>query len=393
MHAIFRHDPEWLVCLRLIGHGTRDTMIDVFHGGLGVVILSFAIVGAGASVAQRDGKGLLVSGLAIALPAAAAGLAKAVRYMIGTRDQVRESNAQATRAQEDLRVYRARADVEVNAANIAKDRAIREARRAEEAAEEAHKKSLLGPKIEANAAEIANLRSEVTTLKIEREAFKEENRTLYADLYREALADFVRIGFAAAAPIDVSEYIPALPLVVPVDSVAATLLIVEDHEDTGRQLARFLRANGWAVKVATTYGHAIEALEGEKPPACIVLDLVLPDGQGDGLIRRIRELGLNTRVVVVSGVTEGPIVEAARLLKPDALLTKPVDFGALLRTIGLPPAISTLTLHQRMTNMEGVGVEKVDVPGQGTRLGVPRASSIPPTPHQPGPAEKGTAAP
>lgn len=65
-------------------------------------------------------------------------------------------------------------------------------------------------------------------------------------------------------------------------------------------------------------------------PAWILLDLMLPDGNGTELLRRMREGTLApARVCVITGCAPA-IVGEARNLAPDHVFTKPLDVAGLL---------------------------------------------------------------
>src|SRR5215207_4864355 len=81
-----------------------------------------------------------------------------------------------------------------------------------------------------------------------------------------------------------------------------TLLIVEDDGLTRYALARILGQHGWKVEAVSTVAEGLGRLDAA--PACIVVDLMLPDGSGEDVLRRVREAGLGSRVVVVTAVSE-----------------------------------------------------------------------------------------
>jgi two-component system CheB/CheR fusion protein len=67
------------------------------------------------------------------------------------------------------------------------------------------------------------------------------------------------------------------------------LLLVEDHPDTSKTLARLLRLDGFDVRCAGTVAAA-EALATSETFDVIVSDLGLPDGSGHDLMRRLRAM-------------------------------------------------------------------------------------------------------
>jgi DNA-binding response OmpR family regulator len=65
------------------------------------------------------------------------------------------------------------------------------------------------------------------------------------------------------------------------------LLLVEDHLDTARTLARLLRRAGYAVVIATDIASAIATVARE-PFDLLISDLGLPDGTGYDIMRAVR---------------------------------------------------------------------------------------------------------
>ncbi len=108
------------------------------------------------------------------------------------------------------------------------------------------------------------------------------------------------------------------------------VLIVEDHAPTRGSLKRIFAGKGWDARTAATMAGGLAGLD--PPPDCVVLDLMLPDGQGEAILRKIRADGLPTRVVAVTTAVSDldRLAEVARL-RPEALLTKPIDPEVLCR--------------------------------------------------------------
>ena len=108
------------------------------------------------------------------------------------------------------------------------------------------------------------------------------------------------------------------------------VLIVEDHEPTRRALRGIFRVRGYDVTTAATVAEAMGQLD--PPPHCIVLDLMLPDGQGEDVLRRVRAEKLPTTVTVCTGLEDLPRLRTVERLFPDAILIKPVDVDTLFKT-------------------------------------------------------------
>jgi len=107
------------------------------------------------------------------------------------------------------------------------------------------------------------------------------------------------------------------------------ILLVEDHDTTRRVLARLLSLNGWEVRTAATVAEGLDLLD--QGPDCVILDLMLPDGDGETVLRRVRDAGLQTRVVVTSATGDEARLEQVRQMGPAAVLQKPVDVEEICR--------------------------------------------------------------
>lgn len=112
------------------------------------------------------------------------------------------------------------------------------------------------------------------------------------------------------------------------DGSKAPLLIIDDDGWTRYVLGRIMGQHGWRVSTAATVAEALELLG--SAPACIILDLNLPDGSGAQVLQEIRKAGLTVRVVVSTAMTDESTLEAVRRLNPDAIVQKPVRMQQLL---------------------------------------------------------------
>src|SRR5687767_11493497 len=110
------------------------------------------------------------------------------------------------------------------------------------------------------------------------------------------------------------------------------VFVVDDDPMVRKALGRLLATHGHDVR---TFGSAKEFLErsSDAGPACVVLDLRLPDLDGLELNRRLREHASSIKVIFMSGFGDIPItVEAMRSGAYD-FLTKPVTDGQLLASV------------------------------------------------------------
>ena len=131
-----------------------------------------------------------------------------------------------------------------------------------------------------------------------------------------------------AAPREEAARVPERPLPGPdAKNIPLRVLVVEDHADTARILARLMTASGYTVKTATTGTQALE-LAGENVFDLIVSDLGLPDITGYDVMRQIREK-YGTKGIAMSGNGLEEDIQRSRLAGFSEHLLKPVDFSQL----------------------------------------------------------------
>ena len=119
------------------------------------------------------------------------------------------------------------------------------------------------------------------------------------------------------------------------------LVLVVDDEATVRQaLERALRLEGFAVSTAAGGQAALEEVA-TRPPAVVVLDVMMPDLDGVSVVRRMRADGVDVPVCILSARDEVDDRVAGLqagaddyLVKPFALAELTARLNALLRRRG-----------------------------------------------------------
>lgn len=106
------------------------------------------------------------------------------------------------------------------------------------------------------------------------------------------------------------------------------VLIVEDDDASRKAIKNLLEARGFHVSMANTLAGGISALA--DGPRCIIVDLMLPDGNGVALIEEIRRLALPARIALTTGVSDPELLDQVKTLKPDLFLQKPIEMDRLL---------------------------------------------------------------
>src|SRR5215831_7988118 len=98
------------------------------------------------------------------------------------------------------------------------------------------------------------------------------------------------------------------------------LLVVEDHIMTLNILRGLFVHKGWRVATACTVEQGLYHLDNSNPPDWVFLDLMLPDGPGERVLKHIRDRRLKTRVIVMTGTYDPPRMEKLAALEPDAVV-------------------------------------------------------------------------
>jgi DNA-binding response OmpR family regulator len=112
------------------------------------------------------------------------------------------------------------------------------------------------------------------------------------------------------------------------------LLLVEDEPSTAVAMAYLLRRNGFDVVLVGSVHDALSALGQPAAFDHIVLDLMLPDGDGASVLAHLRAGGLHVPVTVTSAVSDPDRLARVRALGARNVLRKPLEFADLLEALG-----------------------------------------------------------
>ncbi|WP_082539672.1 MULTISPECIES: PAS domain-containing sensor histidine kinase [unclassified Caulobacter] len=114
------------------------------------------------------------------------------------------------------------------------------------------------------------------------------------------------------------------------ESVAGAILLVEDNPDVADVAAAFLQQLGHRVKVATSAGAALNALENGEAPDLVFSDIVMAgDVDGLGMARVLRERYPQLPVLLATGYSHA----AERIGDEFPILRKPYNVDQLGRAI------------------------------------------------------------
>lgn len=148
------------------------------------------------------------------------------------------------------------------------------------------------------------------------------------------------------------------------DNNSPIIFIVDDDGLVRTSLKRLIRLEGWRVE---TFGSAKEFLQGAKlnepenfAPACLVLDVRLPDLNGLDFQSELTKAGIQIPIIFITG--HGDIPMSVRAMKAGAVgfLTKPFSENDLLNsireaieqdTIGIQKRIDLFNLRRRYESL------------------------------------------
>jgi len=108
---------------------------------------------------------------------------------------------------------------------------------------------------------------------------------------------------------------------------ATRVLVVEDDRTSRAALVGLLRIIGFDPLPAASVAEGLRLLE--KRPHCLILDLMLPDGNGSDILAHVRKHNIPALVVVTTGALEFQTALSPPNATPDAIFPKPLDFNRL----------------------------------------------------------------
>ena len=113
---------------------------------------------------------------------------------------------------------------------------------------------------------------------------------------------------------------------------SAVVHLIDDDEAVRQSLAFLLATSGLAVRVYASAVTFLDAL-GSLQPGCIVSDVRMPGVDGLALQRRLRELGVNLPVILITGHGDVPLAVEAMKAGVVDFIEKPFDDDLLLGSI------------------------------------------------------------
>lgn len=111
--------------------------------------------------------------------------------------------------------------------------------------------------------------------------------------------------------------------------MAKKVLIIDDDAFIRKMFSRVISENGFEIATAKNGNQAIDMLKKDDYDL-ILLDLVMPDGDGFGFLERLQEKSIKTPVFVISNLGDLPDKELAMKLGAKEYFEKATSSAALV---------------------------------------------------------------
>lgn len=106
------------------------------------------------------------------------------------------------------------------------------------------------------------------------------------------------------------------------------ILVVDDEEEICELTRNFLRKRNYCTLGANTGQEAVDMVNKEKPQI-VLLDVRLGEDSGLQVLRKIKEIDKNIKVIMVTALDDRDSINQARSLGADDYIAKPFTAGML----------------------------------------------------------------
>src|ERR1700760_952739 len=131
--------------------------------------------------------------------------------------------------------------------------------------------------------------------------------------------------------------------------VFGTVHVVDDDTSFRSAIERRLKIAGYEVVSYASARELLDRIPDESAPACILLDVQIPDVSGPDLQDRLGQLGSTLPIVFLTGHADVPTTVRAIKAGAEDFLTKPVTSEQLLHALGQAIAHHEASRGQRRT--------------------------------------------
>ncbi|QNL48748.1 response regulator transcription factor [Olivibacter sp. SDN3] len=110
------------------------------------------------------------------------------------------------------------------------------------------------------------------------------------------------------------------------------ILIIEDEQDLAQSIAEYLSEESYLCEFASTYHQALDKIENYHYD-CILLDIMLPDGNGMKILKELKQQGKQDGVIIISAKDALDDKIQGLQIGADDYLTKPFHLAELTARI------------------------------------------------------------
>jgi two-component system, OmpR family, response regulator MprA len=142
------------------------------------------------------------------------------------------------------------------------------------------------------------------------------------------------------------------------DPRPARVLVVDDDRPVRDSLRRVLQLHGYEVELAADGMEAIRAVTA-RAPALVVLDVMMPGVDGFGVVRRLRQDGIDIPILLLTARDAVPDRVAGLTTGADDYLVKPFALEELLARIAalLRRAAPASTAHPHLLRFADLTID------------------------------------
>jgi CheY-like chemotaxis protein len=116
----------------------------------------------------------------------------------------------------------------------------------------------------------------------------------------------------------------------------AKILLIDDDIQIIKLITSYLERGGHEITTATDGEEGINYLK-SRHFDLLITDIYMPEQDGIGVLMWLRKQPERPKIIAISGgsasVDQSHLLEMARALSADVVLSKPVDFETLTRTV------------------------------------------------------------
>lgn len=116
--------------------------------------------------------------------------------------------------------------------------------------------------------------------------------------------------------------------------VAKTVFIVDDDAAVRSAVSLLVKSCGWNPLACANPEELFDAIT-RQSPACVLLDLHMPDMDGESVQRELIRRGIDVPVVFISAISDHPLANRVARNGQCQVISKPFQIDDLIRAISM----------------------------------------------------------